>query len=156
MAEATSKKPLLPPRWVMHVAWRVHRALYRSTGGRLGLRPPRQDRYGLMRLTTIGRRTGRERRVILAYIEDGPDLVTMAMNGWGAGEPAWWVNLQAHPDVEVDLADGPRPVTGRAATSEERERLWERWRALDDKLDAYAGLRPTETAVVVLEPRSPA
>jgi deazaflavin-dependent oxidoreductase (nitroreductase family) len=109
-----------------------------------------------MRLTTIGRRTGRERRVMLAYIEDGPDLVTMAMNGWGADEPAWWLNLLAHPDVEVDLPDGPRPVTGRAADNEERERLWAQWRALDDKLDAYAALRPTETAVVVLEPRSPA
>ena len=156
MAEATRKKPFLPPRWVMHVAWRVHRALHRSTGGRLGLRPPRPDRYGLMRLTTIGRRTGRERRVMLAYIEDGPDLVTMAMNGWGADEPAWWLNLLAHPDVEVDLPDGPRPVTGRAADNEERERLWAQWRALDDKLDAYAAPRPTETAVVVLEPRSPA
>jgi hypothetical protein len=36
-------------------------------------------------------------------------------NGWGEGEPAWWLNLQANPDVRVDLPDGPRLVTGRAA-----------------------------------------
>jgi deazaflavin-dependent oxidoreductase (nitroreductase family) len=107
-----------------------------------------------MRLTTIGRRTGRERSVVLAYFEDGPNLVTMAMNGWGEGEPAWWLNLQAHPDVEAELVDGHRLVTGRAAEGEERARLWARWEEIDKNLDAYAALRSTETAVVVLEPRS--
>jgi deazaflavin-dependent oxidoreductase (nitroreductase family) len=92
--------------------------------------------------------------VILGYIEDGPNLVTMAMNGWGEGEPAWWLNLQAHPDAEVELVDGRRPVTGRAAVGQERQRLWTRWGEVDENLDAYAALRSTETAVVVLEPRS--
>lgn len=108
-----------------------------------------------MRLTTVGRRTGQERSVMLGYFEDGPNLVTMAMNGWGEGEPAWWLNLQAQPDVRVDLVGGSRLVTGRAATGEERDRLWARWREIDENLDAFAARRPTETAVVVLEPRSP-
>jgi len=155
MAEPELKKTRLPPRWVIHLAWRIHRGLYRWTGGRMGLRRPRADRYGLMRLTTIGRRSGRERSVMLAYVEDGLDLVTLAMNGWGADEPAWWLNVQARPDVQVELPDGPRRVTGRAADGEERERLWARWRELDDKLDGYAALRPTETAVVILEPNPP-
>lgn len=106
-----------------------------------------------MRLTTIGRRTGRARAVIVGYFEDGPNLVTMAMNGWGDAEPAWWLNLQANPDVTVDLVDGSRQLTGRAAQGEERERLWARWRQLDKNLDAYAARRSMETAVVVLEPR---
>jgi deazaflavin-dependent oxidoreductase (nitroreductase family) len=106
-----------------------------------------------MRLTTIGRRTGREHPVILGYFEDGPNLVTLAMNGWGDGEPAWWLNLQAHPDVPADLVDGPRLVSGRAARGEERERLWDRWRQIDKNLDAYATRRSMETAVVILEPR---
>jgi hypothetical protein len=78
----------------------------------------------------------------------------MAMNGWGEGEPAWWLNLQAHPDAEVELVDGHRLVTGRAAEGEERGRLWAHLEEIDENLDAYAALRPTETAVVVLEPRS--
>jgi deazaflavin-dependent oxidoreductase (nitroreductase family) len=77
----------------------------------------------------------------------------MAMNGWGDGEPAWWLNLQAHPEAKVDLADGTRLVTGRAANGEERERLWARWREIDKNLDAYAARRSMETSVVVLEPR---
>ncbi len=106
-----------------------------------------------MRLTTVGRRTGQERAVMLGYFEDGPNLVTMAMNGWGDAEPAWWLNLQAHPDAMVDLVDGPRQVTGRAAQGEERERLWLRWRQASKHLDAYASRRSMETAVVILEPK---
>ena len=94
-----------------------------------------------MRLHTIGRRTGRARAVMVGYFEDGPNLVTMAMNGWGDAEPAWWLNLQAHPDVTVDLVDGSRQVTGRAAQGDERERLWARWRQIDKNLDAYAARR---------------
>jgi len=60
---------------------------------------------------------------------------------------------KAQPEVDVDLADGPRKVTGRAAEGEERERLWSRWREIDKNLDAYAARRSTPTAVVVLEPR---
>jgi deazaflavin-dependent oxidoreductase (nitroreductase family) len=95
--------------------------------------------------------------VILGYFEDGPNLVTMAMNGWAEGEPAWWLNLQAHPDASVDVGDGRRPVHGRSAVGDERSRLWARWREIDSKLDAYAALRSSETAIVVLErpPDSP-
>jgi deazaflavin-dependent oxidoreductase (nitroreductase family) len=96
---------------------------------------------------------GRDRAVFLGYFEGGPNLVTMAINGWGDAEPAWWLNLQAHPDVTVELVDGPRQVTGRAARGNERERLWARWRQIARKLDAYAARRSMETAVVVLEPR---
>jgi deazaflavin-dependent oxidoreductase (nitroreductase family) len=78
----------------------------------------------------------------------------MAMNGWADGEPAWWLNLQAHPDAIVDFADGRRPVRARAAEGDERSRLWARWRDIDARLDAYAALRSTETTVVILEPRS--
>jgi hypothetical protein len=93
--------------------------------------------------------------VILGYYEDGPNLVSMAMNGWGAAEPAWWLNLQADSRAVVDLAGGiRRDVLGRRAGGEERERLWQRWRELDKNLDGYAARRPGETAVVVLEPRS--
>ena len=154
MSDPTAEKPRLPPRWFMHSFWVAHRWLYRLSGGRVGLWRPKPGKWGAMRLTTIGRRTGREHPVIVGYFEDGPNVVTMAMNGWGDGEPAWWLNLQAHPDIRADLADGPRSVTGRAAEGEERDRLWARWREIDKNLDAYAARRSMETAVVILEPQS--
>ncbi|HMM82359.1 MAG TPA: nitroreductase/quinone reductase family protein [Terrimesophilobacter sp.] len=150
----TEKSPKLPPRWVVRIAWNVHRAIYTVTGGRRGLWPAEPRKWGAMRVTTIGRRTGRERSVILGYFEDGPNLVTMAMNGWGEGEPAWWLNLLANPEATVVLADGERAVSAAAAKGAERERLWARWRALDHGLEGYAKMRSTETAVVVLSPRA--
>lgn len=148
-----SRRPRLPPRWFIRLAWSVHRGLYRLTGGRLGLWRPKADGWGTLRLTTIGRRTGQERSVMVGYFEDGPNLVTMAMNGWGEGEPAWWLNLQAHPEARIDVVGGSRLVTGRAARGEERERLWARWREIEENLDAHAARRSSETAVVILEPR---
>ena len=153
MSGATAKKPRLPPRWFIHLFWITHRWLYRMSGGRLGLWRPKPGKWGAMRLTTIGRRTGRERPVIVGYFEDGPNLVSLAMNGWGDGEPAWWLNLQAQPEVRADLVGGPRLVRARAARGEERERLWDQWRQIDKDLDAYATRRSMETAVVILEPR---
>ena len=153
MPDPKPAKARLPPRWFIRLAWITHRAVYRWTGGRLGLWRAKPGGWGAMRLTTIGRRTGRARAVMVGYFQDGPNLVTMAMNGWGDAEPAWWLNLQAHPDVMVDLVDGARQVTARAAQGQERERLWAQWRDIDKKLDAYATRRSMETAVVVLEPR---
>jgi F420H(2)-dependent quinone reductase len=153
VSEASKKAPSLPPRWFIRLFWVVQRAVYSVTGGRFGLRTATADHQGMMRLRTVGRRTGEERKAILAYFEDGPDLVTMAMNGWGDPEPSWWLNLQAQPDVTVDLPGGSRAVHGRAADKDERPRLWARWAVLDKDLDAFAARRSRETAVVILSPR---
>lgn len=148
-------KARLPPRWFIVTFWHVHRWIVRASRGRKGLWRPRPGKWGTLRLTTRGRRSGEPRRVIVGYYEDGSKLITMAMNGWGAAEPAWWLNLQAHPEAVVELAGGiEREVLGRAAVGGERERLWQRWRELDRNLDGYAARRPQETAVVVLEPRA--
>ena len=151
MEAESGKKARVPPRWFVRLAWRTHRGLYRVTRGRIGLWRPKPGRWGALRLTTIGRRTGEERSVILGYFEDGPNLVTMAMNGWSPGEPAWWLNLQAQPQARVEVKGADYPVIGRAAGGEERARLWARWGEIDKDLDSYAALRSTETAVVVLE-----
>lgn len=114
-----------------------------------------------MCLTTVGRRTGKKRNAILGYYEDGTNLVTIAVNGWSDKEPAWWLNLQAHPDAVVRLKDGTRPVRARAAEGDERARLWARWRDFGERsgetlmadIDSYAARLSREMAAVVLEPR---
>ncbi len=152
--DTEKRKPRLPPRWFVVAFWHVHRGVYRRSRGRKGLWRPRPGRYGVLWLTTTGRRTGRPRSVMIGYFEDGPNLVSMAVNGWGAAEPAWWLNVQAAPDAVADLPGGERrEVRGRAAVGAERERLWQQWRAIDKNLDGYAARRPVETAVVVLDPR---
>ena len=143
----------VPPRVFVRIAWLLHRGLYRISGGRIGLREP-GTKFGMLRLRTLGRRSGEPRVAIVGYFEDGPNLVTLAMNGWAEAEPAWWLNLQAQPNTVVELTDGPRAVHGRAAEGEERDRLWARWGEFSDKYDAWAAKRSGQTAVVVLEPRT--
>ncbi len=159
MTAERDRTPTLPPRLFVRSAWVLHRALYRFARGRRGLwRPKAGGTFGTMRLTTLGRRSGQPRVAILGYYEDGPNLVTMAMNGWADAEPAWWLNLQAQADTTVDLPNGSRAVRARAATGAERERLWARFGDFPgwgDDIDALASRRSTDTAVVVLEPRIP-
>jgi F420H(2)-dependent quinone reductase len=150
----TEARPVrVPPRVAIRVGWLLHRALLRFSGGRVGLRAP-GDTFGLLRLTTLGRRSGQPRSAIVGYYEDGPNLVTLAMNGWADADPAWWLNLQAHPDTTVVLIDGHRAVHGRAAVGEERDRLWARWGKFSPDYDAWASIRSGRTAIVVLEPRT--
>lgn len=152
--EAKTQPPL--PRPLIRTFWAMHRFAHRATGGRFGLsRAEAGSKFGMLRLTTTGRRSGRTRTAIIGYYPDGANLVTLAMNGWGEGAPAWWLNLQATPEATVTLPDGVRSVRARAAAGEERERLWATFRdypGWGDDIGALAASRPTETPVVVFEP----
>ena len=84
-SSAAARPPKLPPKWFKHAFWRVHRALNRLSGGRFLWTPASKRGWGALRLTTIGRRSGQERSVIIGYLEDGPNLIALAMNGWDEG-----------------------------------------------------------------------
>ena len=157
-APAKAERPV--PRPLIKTFWFIHRAIVRISGGRYGLQAPvTGQKFGMARLTTIGRRSGRTRVAMIGYYEDGQNLVTLAMNGWGTTDPAWWLNLQAVPEARIELPDGPRLVVARAATGAERDRLWATfadypgWGA---DLDALSAGIDRQAAVVVLEPRSAA
>jgi deazaflavin-dependent oxidoreductase (nitroreductase family) len=138
----------------MHTFWRLHRGLHQLSGGRFLWTPANKRGWGALHLTAIGRKSGKERGVILGYLEDGPNAVVLAMNGWDEGHPAWWLNLKAHPDAVVRLAhQAPRLVRARAAVGDERDRLWDRFATVDPDIDALAARRATRTEIVVLEPR---
>jgi F420H(2)-dependent quinone reductase len=156
LPSATSRRaPWLPPRLVIRSIWRLHRALYSLTRGRFGLRTATADSAGMLRLTSIGRRTGKQRRSIVAYLVDGPDLITLAMNGWADSAPAWWLNLEAHPEATVELPGESRAVSARAANADERSRLWPMFDGLAwGDTESFAAMRSRETPVVILEPRS--
>jgi F420H(2)-dependent quinone reductase len=152
-AQATTdvaKRPRLPPKWFIRLAWVVHRAIYRLTGGRRGIWKATPKSWGTFRLHTVGRKSGKARIAILGYHDDGLNIVTVAMNGWMEGDPAWWVNLQARPEATIELKGRTLKVRARAAAGEERERLWK----LFPDAGPFVAHRRTETAVVVLEPVS--
>jgi F420H(2)-dependent quinone reductase len=156
MTAATPEQVKLPPRPLIRVVWVLHRAAVRLTAGRFGLQEPERGvRFGMLRLHTIGRRSGQPRIAMVGYFKDGSNLVTLAMNGWGTNEPSWWLNLQANPAATVELPEGRREIHGRAAIGAERDRLWATFRDYPGwgaDLDGLAARRPGQTAIVVFEP----
>ena len=157
MTDTTTRPATLPPAWFKHAFWRCHRALYRLSRGRFLWTPASKRGWGAMHLTTIGRKSGRERHVIVAYLDDGPNVTGLAMNGWDEGHPAWWLNLEAHPDAVIRLPHRrPQRVRARLAVGDERERLWQRWLSIEPEDEAFARRRSVETPVVVFEPTDPA
>jgi deazaflavin-dependent oxidoreductase (nitroreductase family) len=153
-ATKTTEPPKLPPVWFKHLFWRGHRLFYRLLGDRVLWTPASKRGWGAMHVTTIGRRSGERRSVILGYIEDGSTPVVLAMNGWDEGLPAWWLNLEANPDAVIQLKGQPmRRARARVVEGDERDRLWRRWAEIDEGLDSYAASRSAETPVVVFEPR---
>ncbi len=111
----------------------VNRAVNRVVRA-LGLRSFRGGQ--LLHLTTVGRRSGKERTVPLLFVRDGSDYVVAASNGGADWEPAWWLNLQAAPHGTVTVGKERVEVTGAAVDDADRERLWKQ---LSDRLDAYDG-----------------
>jgi len=151
LTEERARPSGVPPRWLFVVSWALHRAVFRLSGGRLGLRPVAAGRLGTLRLRTLGRRSGQERGTMLYYLEDGLNLAVVASNAGADAPPAWWLNLQASPEAEVDLPDGRHPVVGRAADAEERARLWPRFTALGS-YESYVAATGRHIPIVILEP----
>lgn len=102
---------------------KLHQFLYRGTRGLIGSRVVAGR---ALLLTSTGRKSGEPRTCALTYLRDGDRLVVVASNGGSDHPPAWLLNLQADPHVEVQI--GRRRFSARAslASAEERERLWPR------------------------------
>lgn len=129
----------------------IHRALLKVSGGRLG-----RTIVGMptLELTTIGRKSGEPRKVMLtAPIIDGEMIVIVASRGGDPTHPAWFLNLRDHPDVEVALQSGPKqPMAARVATVEERAALWPRVVAAYDGYASYQRKTTREIPLVLLTP----
>ena len=120
MSRTVEEVSSLPPRWFIRTFWVG--AARRLHGHGRPARPPDRDghRWGMMRLRTVGRRSGKERTAILGYFEDGADLVTMAMNGGPIPSPPGGSTsrrIRTPPSTCPGVARRPRPRRrrGRAA-----------------------------------------
>lgn len=129
----------------------VHRAAIRLSFGRLGWSAADMP---VLELTTIGRRTGRERTVLLTSpLQQGATFVVVASRGGDDQPPAWLGNLIAHPDVQVAVGGRPRTaMRARVATTAERAELWPRVVADHGLYGRYQRKTSREIALVLLEP----
>ena len=129
----------------------VHRGLLKISGGRVGWEALHMP---VLELTTVGRRSGRPHSVLLTSpVQDGATLVVVASRGGDDRSPAWFLNLQDNPEVEVRLKGAARQrMRARVATPAERVRLWSLVVADHQNYAAYQAHTSRQIPLVLLEP----
>ena len=132
---------------------RVHRTVLALSGGRLGWSAGSMP---VLELTTTGRKSGQKRSVMLTSpIQEGDSIVVVASRGGDDVHPAWFLNLQADPDVDVSFKGAPaEPMTAHVATAEERDRLWPQVTADYKNYADYQKKTDREIPLVLLDPRA--
>ena len=131
------------------IVGRIHRALYRASGGRIGGRLAGMD---MLLLTVRGRKTGEPRTVPLACFPDGEDRIVVASNNGQDHNPVWWLNLQAHPDAEVMLGRATWKIRAQLADPQQRARLWPELKKVNPAYVRYEDKTDREIPVVILRP----
>ncbi|MFI7075731.1 nitroreductase family deazaflavin-dependent oxidoreductase [Micromonospora sp. NPDC049903] len=102
-------------------------------------------------LTTRGRRSGALRRTALIYGRHGDAYVVVASQGGAPQHPAWYLNLLADPEAQVQVAAERFTARARTATPEEKARLWPDMVAIWPAYDDYQTKTDRDIPVVVLE-----
>ena len=103
-------------------------------------------------LTTKGRKSGELRRTALIYQRDGDDYVIVASQGGKPQHPSWYLNIEADPVVDVQVAADRFRARARTAGPEERDRLWKLMNEVWPSYDGYQTKTDRVIPVVVLEP----
>lgn len=126
-----------------------HTLLYRSTGGKIG---GRMMSNPVLLLTTTGRKTGKRRVTPLLYVPDGTNMVLIASNGGARAHPAWYFNLQAQPETEVQVGSHKLRVRAEDAGPQERQRLWPKAVSAYSGYAGYQQRTQREIPIVILRP----
>jgi deazaflavin-dependent oxidoreductase (nitroreductase family) len=129
----------------------LHRVLLKASFGRVGWSVGKMP---VLELTTIGRKSGQPRSVMLTSpLQEGSSVVVVASRGGDDQHPAWFLNLRDNPDVEVALTGGPRqPRRARVANAEERARMWPQIATEYKNYAGYQTKTEREIPLVLLEP----
>lgn len=127
-----------------------HVARYRETDGETGYE---WNGVPILMLTTTGRKTGEPRTKALIFGRDGDDYLVVASTGGSPTHPSWFRNLMAHPNAQIQIKAEHIPVTARAASDGERERLWRIVTGYWPNYNVYQTRTERVIPIVVLTPR---
>jgi deazaflavin-dependent oxidoreductase (nitroreductase family) len=140
-----AKQPGRMYRWMNRLLLRRARRTEAKTMG-----------MSLLVLTTIGRKSGQPRSNPLAWFP-GPDgsWLIVASAGGAPANPAWYLNLAAHPD-QVTVEQGGRKVTVTAEELQgtEREQAWQQITAEAANFRRYEETTDREIPVIRLTPKA--
>lgn len=130
----------------------LHRWVYRRSGGLVGWR---LLGVPILLLTTVGRRSGQPHTTALTYLTEGNSFVVVASNGGARQHPAWFHNLRASPQAQIQVGSTRHQVQAREASGAERERLWNRMVQLYAGYRGYQGRTRRQIPVLILDPVNP-
>lgn len=131
---------------------RLHEKLYTTTDGRIG---HRLLGVPTLLLRTTGRRSGTTRTNSLVYARDGADYLVVASKGGSAQPPAWLLNLEADPDVEIQIGRDRQKATAKVVepSNPDHARLWKLVNENNgDRFEAYQRQTTRPIPVVVITP----
>lgn len=107
-----------------------------------------------LRLWTIGRKSGRERSVLLLYLDDGPRVIVVASYGGHSEHPEWWKNLETEPNCRIWSANrGAEEMAASELEGDEREEVWERLTSMYSPYAGYQEKTSRRIPLIALSPR---
>jgi len=130
---------------------RVHEALYRASGGRVGHRVPGHP--PMLMLYHVGARSGEKRASGLTYMPGDGSFVVVGSNGGGPRHPGWVHNLRAFPDAEIQVGPQKIKVRAREPGECERQRLWAQAARYHPAWGRFQERTPRALPIVILTPR---
>jgi len=144
-------------RRVIKVMATVNVAVYKLTRGRIGgtwrIGAGWKDPVPICLVEHRGRRTGKLRTTPLVYLRDRDRVVVVASQAGRPQHPLWFRNMEADPEVTVQIKGDRHPMRARTAPPPERAELWPRLVDLYRDYDSYQSWTDREIPVVILEPR---
>ncbi|RSM63009.1 nitroreductase family deazaflavin-dependent oxidoreductase [Amycolatopsis sp. WAC 01376] len=143
----------MPSDFALKTMNAVHRVIQKVSGGRAGWQVAGMT---VLELTTIGRKSGQPRTVLLTSpLREGDAYVIVASRGGDDQHPAWFLNLRDNPDVQVTLkGESPQPMVASVADAEQRARLWPKITADYKNYAQYQTKTEREIPVVLLAPKA--
>lgn len=129
----------------------AHVKVYRETNGEQGYL---WNGAPILLLTTTGRKSGEPRTSALIFGRDGDDLLLVASKGGAPDHPLWYLNIEANPEVEVQVKGDVFVATAHDATGDEKTRLWSLMTETWPNYDAYQERTDRQIPLVVLTPKS--
>ena len=138
-------------RGFMRTVDALTQAAYRASGGRVGARQAGRD---ILLLTTVGRKSGKERTHALLFVRDGERYVVCGSNFGDARHPAWYLNLHEHPEATAQIGPLTVPIVATEASGEERARLWKKLLAAWPAFAGYQTGAARTIPVIILTPHA--
>jgi F420H(2)-dependent quinone reductase len=136
-------------KWIFRQFIRLQVYIYRRSGGK---RMGRIRGMPVLLLTTVGRKTGKQRVTPVMYMRDENSYVIVAANAGARRNPSWFANLQANPQTTIEVDDITTTVMAHKASKEEKGQLWPRFVEQAPFLEGYRKKTTRDIPIIILQP----